>query len=465
MPSSSFLDQRRSGSVPGSQLLLRILITGWQFKFIWVRLEFLLRGTGWRMEFTIPQDGLPPAAYLGKTRVQKIRLFFHFSAYDSPIETAERLPYWHWKVDIVLAQLWFFSQQYRVPGSNVTIDEAMILFTSRSIHITKMPNKPISQHYKFFWMAEKGYVMEFNPSSNAVGGNPVDGESRLLQLTDTGKLVHHLTTRLHQRHRKLSFNVYMDNFFTTQSLLAEIRGMGIGASGTCRRQFQGFPKELKVGKNAKLPYHFRSWAVNDGVATLLWMDSSPVTMMSTIHPLSSEVSLVTRMRKHPGNKNTNASGANSTFLSRERQKELDIPVIVDAYNQHKVGEDVADQYRPYYNSQLISRRNWYPLFYCILETALINSLIIYRDLWANTERTVDHVDFHPSIVHDLLQLEVHQQWEVHPIFRLRRKSLSWLPPHNLPCPHCLPGRLPRTPLCPSAERYQECIPHCGWKVQ
>jgi len=74
------------------------------------------------------------------------------------------------------------------------------------------------------------------------------------------------------------------------------------------------------------------------------MGSSPVTMMSTIHPLSGEDSLVLRMRKHPGNKSTNTSGANSTFLPGECQKELDIPVIVDAYNQHKVGVDVADQY-------------------------------------------------------------------------------------------------------------------------
>jgi len=72
------------------------------------------------------------------------------------------------------------------------------------------------------------------------------------------------------------------------------------------------------------------------------MDSSPVTMMSTIHPLSGEDSLVLRMRKHSGNKCTNTSGANSTFLPGERQKELDIPVIVDAYNQHKVCVDVAD---------------------------------------------------------------------------------------------------------------------------
>jgi hypothetical protein len=94
--------------------------------------------------------------------------------------------------------------------------------------------------------------------------------------------------------------------------------MGIGACGTCRQQFQRFPEEQKVGKNATLPYYFRSGAVNDGVAPLLWMDSSPVTMMSTMHLLSGEDSLVLGMRKHPGNKSTNATGANSTFLPGER---------------------------------------------------------------------------------------------------------------------------------------------------
>jgi len=109
------------------------------------------------------------------------------------------------------------------------------------------------------------------------------------------------------------------------------------------------------------------------------------------------------MRKHPGNKSTNPSGANSTFLPGKLQKELDIPVIVDAYNQHKVGVDVADQYRIYFDTQLISRRNWYPHLYWIQQTARINSLEMYRHLPAKTERTVDHMYFHLLIVCDLLQ--------------------------------------------------------------
>jgi len=68
-----------------------------------------------------------------------------------------------------------------------------------------------------------------------------------------------------------------------------------------------------------------------------------------------------------------------------------------------VGVDVTDYYQTYFDTQFISRCNWYPLFYWTLEAALINSLIIYCDLTANTESTVEHSDFHLSIVHDHLQ--------------------------------------------------------------
>jgi len=70
----------------------------------------------------LSKDGLPPAGYLGKTRFQEICRFFHVSPYNSPTEIPEGLSYWHSKVDILLKQLQFFLQQYRVPGSNVTLE-------------------------------------------------------------------------------------------------------------------------------------------------------------------------------------------------------------------------------------------------------------------------------------------------------------------------------------------------------
>ena len=118
--------------------------------------------------------------------------------------------------------------------------------------------------------------------------------------------------------------------------------MAIGVYGTCTQQFQRVPKKVNVGRNATFSYHCQTTDVDGGVATLLSMDSSPVPMMSTIHSPSGEDSLVLRMRNHPGNKSTIATEANFTFLDGECQKELHMPVIVNAYNQNKVGVDVAN---------------------------------------------------------------------------------------------------------------------------
>jgi hypothetical protein len=61
----------------------------------------------------------------------------------------------------------------------------MILFTGKSIHIPKRPNKPNSQEYKVICLAEKGWVRGFHQLSNAVAGDPVDAEYCLLNLPDT----------------------------------------------------------------------------------------------------------------------------------------------------------------------------------------------------------------------------------------------------------------------------------------
>jgi hypothetical protein len=127
--------------------------------YLWLAIQIHMGLIGVPPERYWMKNGLPPAAYLGKTRFQEIHRFFHVSPYNSPTETPEGLPCWHSEVDILLEQLRFFSQQYQVPGSNVTIDEAMILFTGRSIHITKMPNKPISQGYKFFLHGREGLCL------------------------------------------------------------------------------------------------------------------------------------------------------------------------------------------------------------------------------------------------------------------------------------------------------------------
>jgi hypothetical protein len=91
-------------------------------------------------------------------------------------------------------------------------------------------------------------------------------------------------------------------------------------------------------------------------------------------------------RKRPRDTSTNAAGVRQLYGSGEFIKELPIPTCIHNYNQFMGGVDIADQYRSYYTTQLVQRRNWLPIFFWILDTALVNSFIIYRDfLNLNTE--------------------------------------------------------------------------------
>ena len=62
------------------------------------------------------------------------------------------------------------------------------------------------------------------------------------------------------------------------------------------------------------------------------------------------------------------------------------------------GVDIADQYRSYYDTQLISQRTWFPIFFWLLDTALINSFIMYSDL----DKSLEHKEFRIQVAWSLI---------------------------------------------------------------
>ena len=92
-----------------------------------------------------------------------------------------------------------------------------------------------------------------------------------------------------------------------------------------------------------------------------------------------------------------------------------IPKVIDQYNFFMGGVDIADQRRSYYHTQLRSCRNWYPLFFWLLETAIINLFILYRLIKLNSKpdesnlpnapkpkKTLNHREFRELLYRELL---------------------------------------------------------------
>ena len=61
-----------------------------------------------------------------------------------------------------------------------------------------------------------------------------------------------------------------------------------------------------------------------------------------------------------------------------------------------------DQYWSYYNTHLISRRTWFPICFCLVDTALINSFIIYSDL----DKSLEHKEFRIQVAWSLILCSV-----------------------------------------------------------
>jgi len=101
-----------------------------------------------------------------------------------------------------------------------------------------------------------------------------------------------------------------------------------------------------------------------------------VHFLSTIHELEERG---VSERKKLRSSSSNGPPIRHVFGSHERAN-VPIPAITDDYNHYKVGEDVADQYRSYYFTQLKCLRNSPPIFYWLLDTTVINTYLLLRHL-------------------------------------------------------------------------------------
>src|SRR5271155_4280459 len=102
-----------------------------------------------------------------------------------------------------------------------------------------MPNKPITQGYKIYGIADYGYLYNFLWSSREKGL-----QDFLLRpgLTKTGCLVRNLALSLPRRH----LAIYMDNYFTSVPLFTELQAYNFGAVGITRLHKEFLDELIKI---------------------------------------------------------------------------------------------------------------------------------------------------------------------------------------------------------------------------
>jgi hypothetical protein len=254
----------------------------------------------------------PFTEFMDLVDFEQIKRYLHVSEPEpltgclTPENENKKEDLWFHKIAPLLDHLGVVSRQHRTLGTHVSVDEAMVLYTGRTYHKYFMRNKPISEGYKLFALAERGYVYAIYPETPVHRLRaPLDVPNHPGNLTHTSDVVIHLLNTLPRD--KHHFNVAMDNYFVDPRLFRYLRDeFKMGAYGTLRG---GVLKDSSIDVPAQtaLPYHFLTGEIVDrDILSFLWMDNGPVKMLSTIHEVVGENALTVKLRKLPSSRRCQA---------------------------------------------------------------------------------------------------------------------------------------------------------------
>lgn len=316
--------------------------------------------------------------YMSKFRFEQLKRYFHVAPVQA---TSQSRPSGHWteKLQPLARNLEKRFQAYMVPGSSVAIDEMMVRFTGRSVHTVMMRAKPIPQGFKMLALCERGYTYAFMFTSRVdkfsdLKDSLYQGPSKQ-SLSPTSHAVFQLMMSLpYTTHR---FILYCDNYFSNIPLFKALREYSIAACGTARPNSSKYPPPLKFNKHTShLPWNTLSGMVLHDVLAIVWQDKNVVRFLTTYHECTGEdknfaIRSRRRPRITPNNRDLILAGWGDQAI-----KEMRIPLLSVNYNDYMGGVDIADQRRSYYNTQLRVCRNWLPLFFWLLDTAIINSFLL-----------------------------------------------------------------------------------------
>ena len=127
--------------------------------------------------------------------------------------------------------------KYWSPGTHVAVDECIQRFTGRSPDIVNIPSKPTPIGYKIWCLGDEGYICDFlfHVPGAGKGSGPQglrDEWKKFTEIPPTQKVVLELAVRM--RDQGKNHCIWMDNLFTSQKLLLELRNRGIAGAGTVR---------------------------------------------------------------------------------------------------------------------------------------------------------------------------------------------------------------------------------------
>ncbi|KAK9730775.1 Transposase IS4 [Popillia japonica] len=215
--------------------------------------------------------------------------------------------------------------------------------------------KPIRYGFKFWVLTTGGYVLKFMPYCGA--GDKIEGKSLGSSVTES----------LCLGYIPANSTVYIDNFFNSLSLLQELGKNKINCIGTIRAD-RIQKVSLQDLRNA-IRGVTHTLQNPDYITLTRWKDNNQVTIGTNVQ--SDDVCLTKGLCKR---------------WSRQLHKHVDVdePSVIHLYNQGMGGVDLFDNMRGLYRIRIRSRKWYWPLVRFCLNTAVVNSWLLYRYAYPST---------------------------------------------------------------------------------
>ena len=185
----------------------------------------------------------------------------------------------------------------------------------------------------------------------------------------------HIVMHLMEPYLDEGHHVFTDRYYSSVPLVQALQQRNTSFTGTCNKSRVLLPdvirQPLHLPDNGVLAYRC------DRLLCLAWRAPQKTTHLTM---LSSE-----------------SSAKMCTVQPRRRNTEpVQKPTLVDLYNHNMNGVDVADQLAVYYPFITKTRKWWCKLALWLLETAVVNSYIVFKQVCQNTKMT--HLTYRSAVV-------------------------------------------------------------------
>ena len=314
--------------------------------------------TSWETEIPFFRRVVP------RDRFELLFWLLHVSHSDSDQE--KRID----KVGLLLkSMLTRFRRRY-YPGCELAVDETMVGFRGRFAAKQYMPNKPTKWGIKCFALADSanGYVLNVLVYTGRDTLEDAGNES----LPQPARVVLHLA----EAYLGCGHHMFTDRYYTSLPLAQTLHSLQTGFTGTCMKNRTDLPDDVRG--QLRLQHGQVAAYRADHLLTLAWLaekKKKPVIMVTT-----------------------RASAATTTVSSRSTRTPTVKPAVVDNYNHHMNGVDLADQHAVYYSFIRKTVKWWRKVVFWLVETAVVNSYILYKETVPNP---MTHVAYRRSVVQSL----------------------------------------------------------------